>query len=743
MIWIFILALIFTFVFPPLGIALWIVFVIALIIKIIKGTVKGVVGVSKGAYKVATVGKCPYCKSPMRKDATVCATCHRSMEHTIVDENFASNDNYRESIEISQTEINPQISGNILYGITIANQLDKISNLLKLGVINSEEFFNKKQLILDGIKESFLIDERDTFINDLSQNLSENILTNEEYKYINYIINYKKMLKNLSSTELRSKYMDNENLENDEEILIVAEIKCRGYAVNEMKEEKKLNRLMDIELFNLYQSNNNLIAIKILDKRGISTRDILMINKNTGIPIESIINDYTSNKELLLKKAKEMSIRNKFYEKTKNESKKIIKKLTDYASKIKNILVTKVRPIVTNKKIMSIVILLIFIVTIGIVSVNAFARRAPSDDKIIEDIKDNINVDKNKITDIKVVNINKDNKKLDVEASIELEFNNYTENINLEVKYSFEKNTWEFKSLDEAKTIYVPTKELTDEEIFNSVVEDNANKIKDNNGNIHITKDNIKKVKIIEKDSSKLNEGKELCELIYDDENTDFKQKANFEIEYRFESGKWNIDSCNIISNEIMPKELTDENILNSLINFNIKNGDENIKINKQDLSKVTILKKDTTELSKCKEICQLSFNEDNKDFSRNINIQITYRFQNGKWSIASNEINASVIKPKELIDKDILDSLIGLTIYGDDSNIKISQSNINKFNIIKIDTSKLEQGEILCYLNYKDEKFITITNTNIEVKYVFENKKWTVKDKKITSNIVDVKSAN
>lgn len=56
----FILALIFTFLVPPLGIILWIVFTISLIFKIFKGSVKGVGKVGKGIYKVSTEYRCPY-----------------------------------------------------------------------------------------------------------------------------------------------------------------------------------------------------------------------------------------------------------------------------------------------------------------------------------------------------------------------------------------------------------------------------------------------------------------------------------------------------------------------------------------------------------------------------------------------------------------------------------------------------------------------------------------------------------
>ncbi|MDK0794767.1 zinc ribbon domain-containing protein [Clostridium perfringens] len=104
----FILALIFTFLVPPLGIILWIVFTISLIFKIFKGSVKGVGKVGKGIYKVSTEYRCPYCKSIIKRGAIICPQCGERLEESKQDIKTFINDEVEcdyDNLEISAEKI--------------------------------------------------------------------------------------------------------------------------------------------------------------------------------------------------------------------------------------------------------------------------------------------------------------------------------------------------------------------------------------------------------------------------------------------------------------------------------------------------------------------------------------------------------------------------------------------------------------------------------------------------------------
>ena len=139
---VFILALIFTFCIPPLGLIFWIIFVIGLVLCILKSISKGIFKGGLGIFKIATNTRCPFCKSKIRRGALVCPVCGRDIVKTNSKISANTIDDLNvEMIEDSKININKIYLSILEYNkkIVCFFRLDKIKNKLTI----KNEFFNK------------------------------------------------------------------------------------------------------------------------------------------------------------------------------------------------------------------------------------------------------------------------------------------------------------------------------------------------------------------------------------------------------------------------------------------------------------------------------------------------------------------------------------------------------------------------------------------------------------------------
>src|SRR5699024_31278 len=172
----FVLALIFTFIFPPLGVLLFFLWVFVLISKLSVGTGKAVIKTGSAVAKSVTTMKCPHCYSVIDKNSSVCKVCKKDINpNTMV---------------ISHSKDIPRNynSGQANNFDELFVKINQIKQLHDNEIYNDDEFQQNKLKWIDELKRCNFEDESHSYLLKLTEIMDKNDFSEDEIKLIKNII---------------------------------------------------------------------------------------------------------------------------------------------------------------------------------------------------------------------------------------------------------------------------------------------------------------------------------------------------------------------------------------------------------------------------------------------------------------------------------------------------------------------------------------------------------------------------
>lgn len=152
----FILGLIFLFIVPPLGVIL---LILAIIVSILKGSTKAVVGTGKVVSKAIVTRKCPHCRMTINKKASTCPHCHQEIgKETYRESKYDESNDFEENLkEQAEKDIYDSDNNNEQYiiGDYIEN-INKTKTLYENKLYTKEEFEKKRNVLVSELIDSLL-----------------------------------------------------------------------------------------------------------------------------------------------------------------------------------------------------------------------------------------------------------------------------------------------------------------------------------------------------------------------------------------------------------------------------------------------------------------------------------------------------------------------------------------------------------------------------------------------------------
>ncbi|MGL4876003.1 MAG: hypothetical protein ACRC30_15300 [Clostridium sp.] len=613
------------------------------------------------------------------------------------------------------------IDNSFIDGFRYGGEIKKIYELVDIKAISKEEAEDRKNKKIDELIELNIPDSIEDFIIEVNR-VVESLLTDEEKKKIYEICKIKKEFKYKNDEDLLQKVMTKGKCEELTKLIILAELKRRGYKSEALDEIRILENVDNIYLVDRYEKTGYKYLNLKLKENNIDGDEIVRYKKALKLNEREVITRYFEDLEVLRLEYNQWVEENKVSAKAKKGIDKVGKETNVFLKKSKNE-GTKFFNIAKNNylknKVKWNVGIGAFVGIIAIIiGVNIYLGMKPSNSDIITYATKQVEAQNLKPEGMKVLTTNLDGKNsYVVNIQFKVKGTGYDTNYEDSVSYEYMSNEWHPIGVENISSNEIPTSALSESKATSLLMQQQIQGVSISENGLKLTNPN-----------TNLENGTQSYNIAYNYKGNgytiDFTGVANF----TFANGQWGFDSFTNVNAKSNIKPLDKNDMISLFVGY--ENGQDSwgnsIVANECSIVSSSV---DVATKSASATIAVTTSNGQGSDSNSVQNYNVSYTFNNtnptsASWSVQTANTSGNATTVATAPSAGTLENLAAAAYIGgsgsDESFVSaVTVSNI-KFNSNAQTATATVSGQ------YTDANGNT-ENGSFTGSFTFTNGQWTL----------------